>query len=117
MATVDDLDTRELLEDTIALIEMNRRRPRIVQEVRLSSTRVCLQHFIQWDPQLFMPGPIWQSVSFPTDRDITDNEIYLCVAVLFFVDKNLRDGEPRVWNKLNAAWDTKFGLAPGGRPT
>ena len=32
MATVDDLDTRELLEDldTMALIEMNRRRPRIV---------------------------------------------------------------------------------------
>ena len=39
------------------------------------------------------------------------------VAVLYFVDKNLRDGEPRVWNELNAAWDAKFGLAPGGRPT
>ena len=66
-----------------------------------------------------MPGPIWQNVSFPPDPDITDNEIYLCVAVLFFVDKNLRDGEPRVWNELNVAssWDSKFGLAPGGRPT
>ena len=52
-----------------------------------------------------MPGPIWQSVSFPLDRDITDNEIYLFVVVLFFVDKNLLDGEPRVWNQLNAAWD------------
>ena len=64
-----------------------------------------------------MPGPIWQSVSFPPDRDITDTEFYLFVAVLFFVDKNLRDGEPRVWNELNAAWDAKFGLATGGRPT
>ena len=36
MATIDDRDTRELLEDTTALIEMNRRR-------RLSSTRVCRQ--------------------------------------------------------------------------
>ena len=52
-----------------------------------------------------MPGPIWQSVSFPLDRDIADNEIYLVVAVLFFVEMNLRDGEPRVWNELNAACD------------
>ena len=62
-------------------------------------------------------GPIWQSVSFPPDRDITDSEIYLIVAVLFFVDKNLRDGEPRVRRELNPAWDEKFGLPPGGRPT
>ena len=59
-------------------------------------------------------GPIWQSVSFPPDRDITDSEIYLIVAVLFFVDKNLRDGEPRVRRELNPAWDEKFGLPPGG---
>ena len=48
---------------------------------------------------------------------MTDSDVYLFVAVLFFVDKNLRDGEPRVWRELNAAWDAKFGLAPGGRPT
>jgi len=116
MATVDHLDTRELLKDTIFMIEMYRRRPRIVPEARLSSTRVCRQHFLQWDPQIFMPGPIWHSVSFPSDRDITDNEIYLFVAVLFFVDKDLRDGEPRVWRELCAAWDAKFGLAPGEEP-
>ena len=46
-----------------------------------------------------MPGPIWQSVSSPPDSDITDSEIYLIVVV--------QDGEPRVWNELNArtlAW-------------
>ena len=91
MATVDDQDTRELLEDTIALIEMNRCRPKLVPKARLSSTRVCRQHFIQLDPQVYTPGPIWQSVSFPSDRDITDSEIYLVVAVLFFEDKNLME--------------------------
>ena len=116
METVNDLDTRDLLAEAIDMIELNRRRPRIVPEARLSSTRVCRQHFVQWDPQVFMPGPIWQSVSFPPDRDITDCNIYLFVAVVFYVDKNLRDGEPRVWNELNSAWDAKFGLAPGGRP-
>ena len=72
MATFEDPDTRELLEDTIALIEHNQRRPRIVPETRLSSTRICRQHFVQWDQQVFMPGPIWKSVSFPPDRDIAD---------------------------------------------
>ena len=117
MATLKDPDTLELLEDTIATIEWMQHRPRIVREVRLSSTRVCRQHFLQWDPQVFMPGHIWQSVSFQPDRDVTDSDVYLFVAVLFFVDKNLRDGEPRVWRELNAAWDAKFGLAPGRRPT
>ena len=65
-----------------------------------------------------MLGLIWQSVSFPPDRDITDSDDYLFVAVLFFADKNLPDGVPRVWRELNAAWDAKFGLAPGGgQPT
>ena len=81
---VDDADTRQLLEVRIDLIEMNRRRPRIVPEARLSFTRVCRQHFVQLDPQLFIPGPIWQSVSFTPGRDVTDSEIYLFVAVLFF---------------------------------
>ena len=66
---------------------MNRRRPRIVQEAHLSSTSVCRQPFVQWDPQVFMLGPIWQSVSFPPDHDIADSKIYLFVDVLFFVDK------------------------------
>ena len=38
------------------------------------------------------------------------------VSVLFYVDKTLRDGEPRVWKELNAAWDAKFSRLPGGRP-
>ena len=46
MAAVNDQDTRELLEDTIKFIEMNRRGPRAVPETRLSSTRVCRQHFV-----------------------------------------------------------------------
>ena len=46
---IDDQDTHKLLEDIIALIELNQRRPRIVREARLSSTRVCRQHFVQWD--------------------------------------------------------------------
>ena len=77
MATLKDPDTLEILEDTIATIECLRYRPRIVQERRLSSTRVCRQHFLQWGPQVFMPGPIWQSVSFPPDRDVTDSDVYL----------------------------------------
>ena len=53
---------------------------------------------------------------FPLDRGITDSDLF--VAVLFFVDKNLRDGEPRVWRELNSAQDAKFGLPTGGgRPT
>ena len=77
MATLKDPDTLEILEDTIATIECLRYRPRIVPERRLSSTRVCRQHFLQWDPQVFMPGPNWQSVSFPPDRDVTDSDVYL----------------------------------------
>ena len=70
-----------------------------------------------------MPGPIWQSVSFPTDRDITDSEINLFVAVLldlFFVFTNLHDGVPRLWRELNLRAeleDAKLGLAPGVRPS
>ena len=63
-----------------------------------------------------LSGTDWEVVSFPPERNITDSEI-LFVAAPFFVDKNLQDGEPRVWRELNVAWDAKFGLAPGGRPT
>ena len=81
MATIEDPDTRELLEDTIALIELNQRRPRIGLESRLFFTRVCRQHFVQWDLQVFLQGPIWQSVSSPLYSDITDSKIYLFIAV------------------------------------
>ena len=66
MATVEDPDTRELLEHTIALIDHNRCRPRIVPETRLSSKCVCRQHFVQWDPQVFMPGTYLAECFFPT---------------------------------------------------
>ena len=52
--------------------------------------RVYFQHFMQWDPQVFMPGRIWQSVSFPPEREITDSEIYDFVAVLFIIDKKFQ---------------------------
>ena len=77
MVTLKDQDTLEILEDTIVTIECLRYWPRIVPERRLSSTRVCRQHFLQWDPQVFMPGPTCQSVSFPPDRDVTDSNVYL----------------------------------------
>jgi len=81
-------------------------------EGRLSSTRVTRAHFLDWDPRVFTKGNIWNSVSFPPGRDITDNESFMFVAVLFFVDKNLRRDEPRVWNELRTAWDAKFGVDP-----
>ena len=43
MATLKDPDTLEMLEDTIATIEWMLHRPRIVPEVRFSSTHVCRQ--------------------------------------------------------------------------
>ena len=46
-------------------------------QVRLSSARLCRQHFMQRDPQVFMLEPIWESVSFPFDRDIRDSKKYL----------------------------------------
>ena len=89
--------------------------PKMVPEIRLSSTCVSRAHFLQWDPQIFVPGPIWATVSFPSDRDITDSDIFLFTAVLFFVDNKMRHGEPehRVWRELCHAWDTTFRLAPG----
>ena len=103
MATVNDADTLELLEDTIALIKMNQGWPSIVPEARLSSMRFCRQNFVQWDPKVFMLGPVWPSFSFPQERDITGSEIYVFVALLFFLDKNLMDGEPFFWRELNAS--------------
>ena len=117
MASEDGDDAHLVEEDGYdALLDL---RPAIVQrlsEIRLSSVRVSREHFVHWDPKVFMPGRIWNSISFPPDHDITDSNIYLFVAVLFYVDKTLRDGEPRVWKELNAAWDAKFSCLPGGRP-
>ena len=53
-----------------------------------------------------MQGPIWESASFPPD---TGSNTYLFVAVLFFVDKNLRDRAPRVWGDLNVTCDSNSG--------
>ena len=89
----------------------------ILSKARLSSFRITRKHFLEWDPKVFLPGQIWNSVSFPPNLEIEDNSIYLFVAVLFYVDKKLRETESRVWDELIRAWDRKFGLAPGERPT
>ena len=86
--------------------------PKMVPEIILPDC-VSRHHFLQWDPRVFMPGSIWCTVSFLPDGEITDNEYYLFVAVVFSVDNRMREGEPRVWRELIAAWDATFGLAPG----
>jgi hypothetical protein len=86
----------------------------MVPEIRLPRHHgVTRQHFLQWHPRVFRPGSIWSTVSFLPDGKITDNEIYLFVAVLFSVDNKMLAGEPRIWRKLIAAWDATFGLAAG----
>jgi hypothetical protein len=85
----------------------------MVPEILLPKNVVNRQHFLQWHPRVFQRGNVWNTVSFLPDGNITANEIYLFVAVLFFVDTKMRDGEPRVWRELIAAWDATFGLAAG----
>ena len=82
-----------------------------LQEIRLSSV-LARKHFVYWDPKVFMPECIWNSVSFLLDRDITDSYIYFLVVVLFYVGKTLRDREPGVWKELNSEWDSKFPEQP-----
>ena len=88
MASEDGDDAHLVEEDGYdALLDL---RPAIVQtlpEIRLSSVRVSREHFVHRDPKVFMPGRIWNSVSFPPDHDITDSSIYLFVAVLLYVDQ------------------------------
>ena len=117
MAPEDGDDTHLVEEDGYdVLLDLL---PAIVQpllEIRLSSVCVSREHFMHWDLKLFMLGRIWNSVSLPLDHDIADREIYLVVTVLFYVDKTMKDGEPRVWKELNAAWDAKFSCLLGGQP-
>ena len=109
MATVADQDTCDVLEDTMALIEMNQHRLRIVPEARLSSVANTSCKCLCWD----LSGRVFLSHRIV----ITDSERKnVFAAVLFSVDKNLLDGEPGVWRKLNAAWEAKFGLVPGKLP-
>ena len=109
-------DAAKDLDEPMAIVEAIRRclrLPKMVPDVILTSLEVTRAHFLHWDPQVFMPGTIWSSVSFPPGRDVTDSDIYLFVAALFLVDNQMRDGEPRVWRELVAAWDAQFGFAPG----
>jgi hypothetical protein len=107
----EDEDEQEVIESVRSALNL----PKIVPEIRLTSSGVTREHFIQWDPQVFAPGPIWNFVSFPAI--IYESHLYLFIAVLFFSDNNMRAGEPRVWKELCDAWDATFGLAPGqGRP-
>ena len=59
----------------------------------LGSTSIHNTHV---SPTLYAMGPTsiyvcayWEGVSFPPDSDITDSNICLFVAVLFFADKNM----------------------------
>jgi hypothetical protein len=104
-AAIQNADTVEAVRDLLNLQKM-------VPEIRLTAARVTKEHFLQWDPRVFMSGNIWHTVSF-SGADITNSDIYLFVAVVFLVDNKMREGEPRVWSELLAAWDATFGLAPG----
>ena len=86
--------------------------PKMVQEITLSD-RVSRHHFLQWDPRVFSPGQgsILRTVSFRQGRKNYRSKIYLFVSVVFFIDNRMREGEPRVWRELIAAWDATFGLA------
>ena len=86
--------------------------PKMVPEMILPDC-VSRHHFLQWDPRVFRQGSIWRTVSFRPGRKIYRSKIYLFVAVVFFVDNRMREGEPRVWRELIAAWDATFGLADG----
>ena len=99
----------EFVEDLRMYLDL----PSMVPEIRLPRGAVTRQHFLQWHPRVFARGDVWNTISFLPDGNITANEIYLFVAVLFFVDNKMRIGEPRVWRELIAAWDATFGLAAG----
>jgi hypothetical protein len=113
---IDRIEGHPVSEELEEMLERIRRildLPRMVPEIALTSDRVTPEHFLQWDPQVFLPGPIWNSVLFPPGRAVTESEIYLFVAVIFFVNNKMRDGEPRVWRELIQAWNSTFCLAPG----
>jgi hypothetical protein len=101
------------LEATLERIRRMLHLPKMVPEAELDAHRITPQHFLQWDPRVFVSGPIWDSVSFPPGRAVTKSRVYLFIAVLFFVDNRMRAGEPRVWRELCHAWETTFRLAPG----
>lgn len=113
---IDRIDGHPVSDELEEKLEHIRRildLPRMVPDISLPSDSVTTKHFLQWDPQVFFPGPIWNSVSFPPGRAVTESGIYLFVAVMFFVDNKMRAGEPRVWRELIHAWDSTFCLAPG----
>ena len=104
----------EELEETLERIRRMLDLPPRVPEITLTSARITPQTFLHWDPRVFRSDPIWSSVSFPPDQDLTaSGMLYLFVAVVFFVDNRMRAGEPRVWRELLHAWDSTFRLAPG----
>ena len=92
----DNIEDPEFAEDLRIYFNL----PIMVPEILLPG-RVTRQHFLQWHPRVFMPGSIWRTVSFLPDGKITDYEYYLFVAVVFFVENRMREGEPRVWRELS----------------
>ena len=109
LAAIADAISDEDAQDAVESVRIFLDIPRMVPEKCLTRHRVTRQHFLQWDPRVFVPGRIWENVSFPPD--ITDSDIYLFTAVLFFCDNEMRVGEPRVWRELCVSWDaTSHGL-------
>jgi hypothetical protein len=83
----DEIEDAEFVESSRICIDL----PIMVQEICLPG-RATRQHFLQWDPRVFRPGSIWCTVSFRPDGKVTDNQFYLFVAVVFFVDNRIRKG-------------------------
>lgn len=70
-------ELEEMLERIRHMLDL----PRMVPEIALTSDRVTPEHFLQWDPRVFLPGMIWNSVFFPPGRAVTESGIHLFVAV------------------------------------
>jgi hypothetical protein len=90
---IDGIEGDTVSEEHEEMLEQIRRTldlPRMVPEIALTSDRVTPEHFLQWDPRVFLPGTIWNTVFPPLDRAVTESGIYLFVAVLFSVDNKMR---------------------------
>ncbi len=57
---IDSIDGHLISEELEEMLEQIRRMldlPRMVPEIALTSDRVTPEHFLQWDPRVFLPGP------------------------------------------------------------
>jgi hypothetical protein len=65
---------------------------------------VTLSKFLNWDPQMFSNGRHWREVHFPYDECMTNNILYLPVAVVMLKDPKLRTNNFVLWAELKDAW-------------